>query len=167
MTTSIKLFQIKVPFWGRYCFSYSRWLSISDFFNALISVWNAPVFLDKDTLSSILWVHIVNIEKAIRGCHQQAWELLNPIQIHTGHDMSMLPLVNLFSALHGQGADVLKAKHVEPHCSKGPVLMHHIRHLGGQVGAGCCEHFAHICRPCGRLLFFTDGEKIVAIMSIR
>lgn len=69
------------------------------------------------------------------------------------------PSVTLFSALRGQGADVLETEHVEPHCCKGPVLMHHVRHLGGQVGAGCCEHFAYVCWPCRRLLLLTDGEQ--------
>lgn len=48
------------------------------------------------------------------------------------------------SALRSQGADVLQAEHVEAYCGEGSVLMHHVGHLGGQVGAGCCEHFPHI-----------------------
>lgn len=147
----------------------SRWVNLFGIITVDIDIFgcidivsvNEPVFLDKDTLSSILWVHIINVEKAIGGCHQQAWELLNPAQIHTGHDTSLVPHVNLFYVLRGQGTDVLQTKHVEPHCSKGPVLMHHVRHLGGQVGAGCCEHFAHICRPCGRLLLLTDGTRLL------
>lgn len=71
------------------------------------------------------------------------------------------------SALRGQGADVLQAEHVEPHRGEGPVLVHHVGHLGGQVGAGCCEHLTHVGRPCGRLLLLTGRRNKENKMATR
>lgn len=77
-----------------------------------------------------------------------------PLTINT-HPLSCLSL----SALRSQGADVLQAEHVESHRGEGSVLMHHVGHLGGQVGAGSCEHFAHIRWPCRRLLLLTGRKQ--------
>ena len=45
-----------------------------------------PMFLNKDTLASILRIHVINVEKPIRGRHQQARELLNPDTTYTRHE---------------------------------------------------------------------------------
>ena len=57
--------------------------------------------------------------------------------------------------LHGQGADVPQAKHVETDSGESPVLMHHVGYLGGQVGAGGGEHLTHVRRPGSRVLLHT------------
>lgn len=64
------------------------------------------------------------------------------MNLHTGAPLSLN--TRPYPVLRSQGADVLQAEHVESYCGEGSVLMHHVGHLGGQVGAGCCEHFAHV-----------------------
>lgn len=136
------------------------------------------MFLDQDALASILWIHIINVEIPVWGRHQQARELLNPGQrntlklwvklcIHT--PLKIHPsLISLSqSDLRSEGADVLQAKHVESYCGESSVLMHHVGHLGGQVGAGCCEHFAHICWPCRRLLLLTGRKQDGTFLKVQ
>lgn len=39
---------------------------------------NKPVFLDEDTLASILRIHVIDVKVPVGRCHQQARELLDP-----------------------------------------------------------------------------------------
>lgn len=39
---------------------------------------HTPVFLNEDTLASVLWIHIVDVKVPIRGSNQESGELLNP-----------------------------------------------------------------------------------------
>ena len=127
---------------------------------------HTPVFLNKDTFASILRIHIIDVKIPVWGRHEQARKLLNPDeQSHTRgewtctdalHKKENTPVLLIScAALRGQGTDVLQAKHVESYSGEGSVLVHHVGHVGGQVSAGCSEHFAHICGPCGRLFVLT------------
>ena len=49
--------------------------------------------------------------------------------------------------VRGEGADVPVAGEAQTPGSEGPVLVHHVRHLGGEV-AGCGqEHLPHVAGP--------------------
>lgn len=99
-------------------------------------------------------------EGASESCHththtQHRQVMKEELQVHQIHT----PLWSLLSALRSQGTDVLQAEHVESHRGESSVLMHHVGHLGGQVGAGSCEHFAHICWPRWRLHLLASRRK--------
>lgn len=98
-------------------------------------------------------------EGASESWHTQHTQDVKKLHMNTPLTINTYPSCFSLSALRSQGADVLQAEHVESHCGEGSVLMHHVGHLGGQVGAGSCEHFAHICWPCGRLLLLTGRKQ--------
>lgn len=62
-----------------------------------------------------------------------------------------MSLVALY--IRGQGTDVLLPREVQASCGESPVLVHHVRHLGGEVVGSCHEHLSHVATPGGRLFW--------------
>lgn len=66
-----------------------------------------------------------------------------------------MSLVALY--IRGQGANVLLPREVQASRGESPVLVHHVRHLGGEVVGSCHEHLSHVAAPGGRLFWAARG----------
>lgn len=68
--------------------------------------------------------------------------------------------------IRGQGANVLLPREVQASCSESPVLVHHVRHLGGEVVGSCHEHLSHVAAPGGRLFWAARGGNAEAKVGL-
>lgn len=59
--------------------------------------------------------------------------------------------------VRGEGADVLLPREIQTPGGKGPVLVHHVCHLGGEVVGSSHEHLSHVATPGRRLFWSTEG----------
>lgn len=68
--------------------------------------------------------------------------------------------------VRGQRTDVLLPREVQASCGESPVLVHHARHLGGEVVGSCHEHLSHVATPGGRLFWAARGGNAEARVGL-